>query len=98
MMWHGTKAYHPDWQDYSRSLAFSLSYPEHNEYLYVILNAYWKDLTFELPKLQESRKWFPVIDTHKSYPKDFSNLKRSGGLKNNLYKAAPRSVVVFWGK
>ena len=98
MMWHGTKPYHPDWQHYSRSLAFSLTYPDHNEFLYVIMNSYWKDLTFELPKLKESRKWFPVIDTHKSYPQDFSDLKKSKGLKRNLYKAAPRSVVVFWGK
>jgi hypothetical protein len=62
------------------------------------MNSYWKDLTFELPKLKESRKWVPVIDTHKSYPQDFSDIKRSKGLKKNLYKAAPRSVVVFWGK
>ena len=98
MMWHGTKPNHLDWQDYSRSLAFSLSYPDHNEFLYVIMNSYWKDLTFELPKLKESRKWFPVIDTHKCYPLEFSDLKSSQGLKKNLYKAAPRSVVVFWGK
>jgi len=98
LMWHGTKPNHPDWQHYSRSLAFSLTYPNYNEFLYVIMNSYWKGLSFELPKLKESRKWYPVVDTHKSYPEDFSNLEKSKGLKKNLYKAAPRSVVVFWGK
>jgi glycogen operon protein len=98
LMWHGTKPNHPDWQHYSRSLAFSLTYPNYNEFLYVIMNSYWKGLSFVLPKLKESRKWYPVVDTHKSYPEDFSNLEKSKGLKKNLYKAAPRSVVVFWGK
>jgi len=98
LMWHGTKPNHPDWQHYSRSLAFSLTYPNYNEFLYVIMNSYWKGLSFELPKLKESRKWHPVIDTHKSYPEDFSDPDKSKGLKKNLYKAAPRSVVVFWGK
>ena len=98
LMWHGTKPNHPDWQHYSRSLAFSLTYPNYNEFLYVIMNSYWKGLSFELPKLKESRKWYPVVDTHKSFPEDFSNLEKSKGLKKNLYKAAPRSVVVFWGK
>ena len=98
LMWHGTKPNHPDWQSYSRSLAFSLTYPKYNEFLYVIMNSYWQGLTFELPKLKGPLKWHPVIDTHKSYPEDFSNPKKSKGLKENLYKAAPRSVVVFWGK
>ncbi len=98
LMWHGTKPNHPDWQSYSRSLAFSLTYPEYNEFLYVIMNSYWQGLTFELPKLKGPLKWHPVIDTHKSYPEDFSDPKKSKGLKENLYKAAPRSVVVFWGK
>jgi glycogen operon protein len=79
LIWHGTKPYNADWNDYSRSLAFSLTYPEYNEYLYVIMNAYWKGLTFELPKL------------------DFTDPSESRALPENLYKAAPRSVVVFWG-
>jgi glycogen operon protein len=98
LIWHGTKPYHADWNHYSRSLAFSISYPEYGEYLYVIMNAYWKGLSFELPKLKNSKKWHAVIDTSKSYPEDFIDPKKSKGLLRNIYKAESRSVVVFCGK
>jgi isoamylase len=98
LIWHGTKPYQPDWNSYSRSLAFSLNFPEHNEFLYVIMNAYWKGLSFELPRLDNSKKWYPVIDTSRSYPDDFMNPEKAKVPQKNLYKAEPRSVVVFWGK
>jgi glycogen operon protein len=98
LIWHGTKPYHADWNDYSRSLAFSLAYPEYKEYLYVIMNSYWKGLTFELSKLKNEAGWHPVIDTSRSFPDDFMPLENSKPLKENLYKAASRSMVVFWGK
>ena len=98
LIWHGTKPYSGDWNSYSRSLAFSLTYPEYDEYLYVIMNSYWKGLSFELPKLKNSKKWHPFIDTSMLYPNDFKDPEKSQGLKRNIYKAAPKSVVVFWGK
>ena len=98
LIWHGTKPYEPDWNNYSRSLAFSLTYPEYSEYLYVIMNSYWKGLSFELPKLNNSKKWHPFIDTSKSYPDDIRDTEKAIALGQNLYKANPRSVVVFWGK
>ena len=98
LIWHGTKPYQPDWNSYSRSLAFSLNFPEHNEFLYVIMNAYWKGLSFELPRLNNSKKWYPVIDTSRSYPDDFMDPEKANVPQKNLYKAEPRSVVVFWGK
>lgn len=97
LMWHGTKPFEADWNNYSRSLAFSLSYPEYDEYLYVIMNAYWKGLSFELPALKNSKKWRAFLDTSKSYPRDFADPRKTKALKHNLYKADPRSVAAFWG-
>jgi len=98
LIWHGTKPHKPDWNDYSRSLAFSLSYPEHNEYLYVVLNAYWDGLVFRLPVLNNGLKWHRIIDTNLPHSQDFQNPLTSNPLLKSLYKVASRSVVVFVGK
>ncbi len=98
LIWHGTSPYKPDWNNYSRSLAFSLSFPEKNEYLYVILNAYWDGLAFSLPALTNGLRWHRIIDTNLRYPNDFTQPMASRPLKRNIYKMASRSMTVFMGR
>jgi isoamylase len=98
LIWHGTKPNQPDWNDYSRSLAYSMSYPEYKEYIHVILNAYWDGLVFSLPPLSNGIKWHRIIDTSQGNPHDFISTEVSKPIRNAIYKAAGRSVVIFLGK
>ncbi len=98
LIWHGTRAHSPDWNEYSRSLAFSISYPECKEYIYVILNSYWDGLAFFLPRLDYNMRWHRIIDTSLDPPNDFCNPLKSEPLFRNIYKMPFRSAAVFMGK
>jgi isoamylase len=93
--WHGVRLGQPDWGDSSHSLAFELTHPDAQEHLYVALNAYWEPLEFELPPLQEGRRWARLIDTAKPYPEDFSEppVALPDGMR--FYAAQARSAVVL---
>lgn len=98
LIWHGTSPNKPDWNEYSRSLAFSLSYPEKKEYVYVILNAYWSRLSFCLPRLDNNLNWHRIIDTSLTNSRDFIMPLKSTPMLRNIYSASSRSVVVLFGK
>lgn len=51
--WHGVKLHQPDWSQDSRSLAMQVSGTEVEGGFYLMTNAYWEPLTFELPPLQK---------------------------------------------
>ena len=70
LAWHGTQPDLPDWSSGSRSLAFLLDgstaetggaadVPD----LYVAMNAYWSDLTFNLPTAPNGKCWYLLADT-----------------------------------
>ncbi|MEM1251231.1 MAG: glycogen debranching protein GlgX [Cyanobacteria bacterium P01_H01_bin.21] len=71
IVWHGVKLGEPDWNDYSHSLAFTLSYRRYNETLHVMLNTYHQPLHFELPPLPEGSYWQRLVDTSLDTPEDF---------------------------
>jgi len=98
LIWHGTQPHQPDWNFYSRSLAYSMSYPEYKEYLYVVLNAYWDGLVFSLPSLTNGLRWHRIIDTSLENPHDFIPIKESKPIRHTIYKVAGRSVVIFIGR
>ena len=68
--WHGTSVNSPDWSSTSRSLAWLIdgssaetgSSPDAPD-LYVASNAYWTDLTFNIPTAPNSKCWWLVADT-----------------------------------
>jgi len=95
IIWHGTDLYEPDWGEESHSLAFELIHSEHHEHLYVMVNAYWKSLAFELPSLINGGDWHRVIDTNLSDPEDFSCPTIPIGRKLKTYTVHPRSVVLL---
>ena len=53
--WHGVRLGQPDWSDHSHSLAFEAELPPEGLGAYMILNASWETLDFELPGLREGR-------------------------------------------
>jgi hypothetical protein len=54
----------PDWSVQSHSLAYSVACQNHNLRFYMILNAYWESLEFELPSARDGndfwRRWIAV--------------------------------------
>jgi glycogen operon protein len=85
----------PDWSQDSHSLAFSAELPQEGLRFYLILNAYWEPLHFELPAVTEAwRRW---IDTALDSPHDIVEWKLAPPIPDRMYHAAERSVVVLVG-
>ncbi|MCJ7700066.1 MAG: glycogen debranching protein GlgX [Anaerolineales bacterium] len=95
IIWHGVRIGEPDWGRDSHSLAFELVHPERKEHLYVMLNAYWKPLDFELPAGAEGVRWFRVIDTNRESPDDFPDSPVPLPDGQASYRLQPRSVVLL---
>jgi isoamylase len=95
--WHGLKPFQPDWGDASHSLAFSTELPVEGLVFYMILNAYWEPLKFELPRKseQEGYCWRRWIDTFQESPQDIVPWEEAGTITDDSYTAGPRSVVIL---
>ncbi|MEM8780481.1 MAG: glycogen debranching protein GlgX [Cyanobacteria bacterium P01_G01_bin.49] len=96
--WHGVKLGQPDWSYYSHCLAFSLRYPDVDEYLHVIFNAYWEPLEFELPSLGYGNCWYRIIDTALPLNETFCELEAAYQVKTETYLVKARSCVVLMVK
>ena len=97
--WHGTKLNQPDWSGNSHSLAFSSKIRQENLWFYLILNAYWEWLDFELPFPKSSREpWCRWIDTSLDSPQDIVEWQQASPLSSGTYRAGPRSVVVLFAQ
>ncbi|MUG94834.1 glycogen debranching protein GlgX [Scytonema sp. UIC 10036] len=95
IIWHGKQLGQPDWSYESHSLAFTLRHPKFHEHLYVILNAYWESVAFELPLLESGYKWYRIVDTALPNPEDFCDLQTALPLEKETYQAHGRSTVVL---
>jgi glycogen operon protein len=95
--WHGVKLCQPDWSPQSHSLAFSAELPEENLSFYIIFNAYWEPLEFELPAEWplERHPWRRWIDTSLESPKDIQDWPAAPVVSQRTYRVGPRSVVVL---
>src|SRR5262249_32257627 len=63
--WHGVKLGQPDWGSASHSVAFFAKSRVMPVCIFVILNAYWEPLEFELPPVSDrgQDRWLRWIDT-----------------------------------
>jgi glycogen operon protein len=95
--WHGIKLHQPDWSPQSHSLAFTAELPEENLSLYIIFNAYWEPLEFELPAERQvfGHPWRRWIDTSLESPHDIQDWPAAPVVAGRVYRAGPRSVVVL---
>jgi glycogen operon protein len=93
--WHGVALNMPDWTDTSHSIAFTLCHPETDERFFIILNAYWERLSFELPPAKAPRSWKRLIDTSLEPPEDFSDLSTALEIKGASYDLQSRSCALF---
>jgi glycogen operon protein len=90
--WYGTGP-HADLSPDSRSLAFCLhGDSQGDDDLYVMINAYWEELIFELQE-GTPQEWRRIVDTAAPSPGDFSE----SGVPVERVKTvvAPRSIVVL---
>ena len=95
--WHGVELNRPDWSEHSHSLAFSTELPAENLAIFLIMNAYWEPLNFELPQTRnnEAIQWHRWIDTFLEPPNDIVPWEEPQPVSGLTYPAGPRSVVVL---
>jgi isoamylase len=95
--WHGVKLFQPDWGDQSHSLAFSVDLPGQALTFFMILNAFWESLQFEVPQTRDSQpiEWRRWIDTSLESPHDIVPWHQTEPISGATYLAQPRSVVVL---
>jgi len=73
--WHGVCRGAPDWSESSRSLAMHLAGEHAGEPdcdIYLAINAWREDLTFELPAPRPGTRWVHVVDTAAPSPSDIT--------------------------
>ncbi|VTR97147.1 glycogen debranching protein : Glycogen operon protein GlgX homolog OS=Rhodopirellula maiorica SM1 GN=RMSM_03253 PE=4 SV=1: CBM_48: Alpha-amylase [Gemmata massiliana] len=93
--WHGVKLNQPDWGENSRSIAFSADLKSDNLTFYLVLNAYWEPLEFELPPAT-SEPWLRWIDTSLPSPEDIVEWRSAPPVAGSTYPVGPRSVVMLY--
>jgi len=94
--WHGVAPGRPDWSWDSRSLALQISGGRPRRDIYLIANAYWGALRFELPGLDGGRAWHLLLDTSQPSPLDIHEPGARPGFRDRRdYVAGSRSVAVF---
>jgi isoamylase len=94
--WHGVKPNQPDWSDYSHSIALSVESLKESLQVYLLFNAYWEPLHFELPPAKPGEPWRRWIDTSLETPHDIVKWQEAPSVADPAYRAGPRSVVVLW--
>jgi glycogen operon protein len=96
MAWHGVNHLQPDWSAQSHSLAFGAEMRREGLELYVIMNAYWEPLSFELPADAAREPWCRWVDTSLKSPNDIVPSQEIRAVADQRsYVAGPRSVVVL---
>jgi glycogen operon protein len=93
--WHGVKLFQPDWGDNSHSVALDAELRREGMRFYLILNAYWEPLEFDLPTL-ESATWRRWIDTSLESPDDIVPWQTAPAFTGKKCRVEGRSVVTFF--
>jgi isoamylase len=97
--WHGVKLGQPDWSVHSHSLATSVECRNQNLRLFLILNAYWESLAFDLPPVNNhDNYWHRWIDTSLDSPDDIVEWRAAPTVRSGAYLAGPRSVVALFAR
>jgi glycogen operon protein len=87
----------PDWTPSSHTLAFEFETAAEGLALYLIINAFWERLTFELPPAAGAGPWRRWIDTARPSPEDIVPWQSAPAVGDACrYSAEPRSVVALW--
>jgi len=96
--WHGVRLGQPDWAYDSHSIALYGELPNESLQVYVIMNAYWGPLNFELPPLSDTRRWRRWVDTFQTSPDDIVPWQNAPSVSCSKYEVGPRSLVVLFAE
>ncbi len=94
---HGTQLNRVDWGGDSHALSYHLASAGYGYQLFIMVNAFWEPLRFELPHLH-NRHWRLIIDTAQPSPNDFCEYKSARRLSGFFCEVGARSVVVAMKK
>lgn len=106
LSYHGTKAWYPEYSNYSRVLGLmfcgnysKMSRRVNDDYFYIAFNMHWEPHEFDLPNLPVNVKWRVIIDTSEQISKEIILEKpEEDGLEDQKkYLVMPRCIVVFIG-
>ncbi len=98
-VWHGVKLGEPDWSFHSHSVAYSAACRNDSLHFYVILNAYWEPLEFELPPTGKAgTPWRRWIDTSLDSPCEIVEWQVAPEVASPTYRAGPHSVVALYAR
>jgi isoamylase len=94
---HGLKLHRPDWSNQSHSLAITASAVSADLDLYLVLNAYWEPLKFDLPPIPVDGlgPWHRWLDTFLESPDDICPISNAPLVAGLTYLVNPRSVVAL---
>ncbi|MCA8921459.1 MAG: glycogen debranching protein GlgX [Planctomycetes bacterium] len=93
--WHGVRLDQPDWSDASHTLAYTLTGAKDDVDLHVVINAYPRELTFELPEPAPGCGWRRALDTSLPSPHDLASAGDERPWPSGSYPIAGRSAVVL---
>src|SRR5271165_5177203 len=91
--WHGVKLHQPDWGEHSHSVALHGELRKEGLFFYLIFNAYWEPLEFQLPAQRHggANPWRRWIDTSLESPDDIQDWPAAPVVTGQTYRAGPRS-------
>jgi isoamylase len=100
--WHGQEPCQPDWSPDSRAVAAVLDGRktdrpgEIDRDFYIVMNAYWEPLVFQIPASPTGRVWRRTVDTALPSPDDALGLDEGPAIKvGHLYTVEARSMVIL---
>ena len=95
--WHGVRLNQPDWSDGSHCLALNAEVEKEKLTFYLIFNAHWDPLDFELPLVDRASQgpWRRWIDTSLETPEDIVDWRHALPIATGSYRAGARSTVVL---
>ncbi|HOV14561.1 MAG TPA: glycogen debranching protein GlgX [Spirochaetota bacterium] len=101
--WHGVEVHKPDWGFDSHAIAFMLDGSKadtgaemDDNNVYVAINSYWEDLSFNLPEPGEKRMWHMAINTAEK--PGFYKTGEEPRVYTPIIKLKSRSLVVLIDK
>ena len=96
--WHGVKLEQPDWSDWSHSLALEAELKRQKLLFYLMTNAYWEPLDFELPPTNDrgGDPWHCWINTALKSPLDIVEWQKAPAISGDKYRVEARSVVMLF--
>jgi isoamylase len=99
IVWHGATPNRPDWNCESHSVSFSAEARKEDPLFYFAFNAYWEPLDFRLPSGgDDGSPWCRWIDTSLESPMDIAEWRSAAPVAGDVYRLAPRSVVVLFAR